>query len=438
MQTNPKIVIDTVLSNTKEVEQSQLSPYTMFKYSIRSELTRMYYERRLRTFLDFIQFEIEIKDVEIRCNHFAEKGKININWTLNHIIRFLQFQKERVENKEITAATLKNFVKSLKVFCDSADLDIPWKKITRGLPKGRQAANDRAPTLEEIQRLVEYPDRRIKAIVYTMASSGIRIGAWDYLQWKHITPISNNTTGEIIAAKILVYSGDREEYYAFITPEAYNALKDWIDFRDSYGEKITGESWVMRDIWQTTNINYGAKWGLATCPKKLQSSGIKRLLERALWEQGIRQSLASGVKRHEWKAAHGFRKFYKSRTEQIMRPINVEITMGHDIGISASYYKPTEREVLEDYLKAVDLLTINSDKLILEKQVLELKEKSKDSEYIIKAKLQEKEEQIQNMKGKYDSDIALLKDAIYDMQQLLKNPEKLAEMSKFANREIGQ
>jgi hypothetical protein len=438
MQTNPKIVIDTVLSNTKEVEQSQLSPYTMFKYSIRSELTRMYYERRLRTFLDFIQFEIEIKDVEIRCNHFAEKGKININWTSTHIIRFLQFQKERVENKEITAATLKNFVKSLKVFCDSADLDIPWKKITRGLPKGRQAANDRAPTLEEIQRLVEYPDRRIKAIVYTMASSGIRIGAWDYLQWKHITPISNNTTGEIIAAKILVYSGDREEYYAFITPEAYNALKDWIDFRDSYGEKITGESWVMRDIWQTTNINYGAKWGLATCPKKLQSSGIKRLLERALWEQGIRQSLASGVKRHEWKAAHGFRKFYKSRTEQIMRPINVEITMGHDIGISASYYKPTEREVLEDYLKAVDLLTINSDKLILEKQVLELKEKSKDSEYIIKAKLQEKEEQIQNMKGKYDSDIALLKDAIYDMQQLLKNPEKLAEMSKFANREIGQ
>ncbi|HEX6028817.1 MAG TPA: hypothetical protein VFY64_07250, partial [Nitrososphaeraceae archaeon] len=136
MQTKSKTVIDTVLSNTKEEEQSQLSPYTMFKYSIRSELTRMYYERRLRTFFDFIQFEIEIKDVEIRCNHFAEKGKININWTSNHIIRFLQFQKERVENAEITAATLKNSVKSLKVFCDSADLGIPWRKITRGLPKG--------------------------------------------------------------------------------------------------------------------------------------------------------------------------------------------------------------------------------------------------------------------------------------------------------------
>ena len=56
------------------------------------------------------------------------------------------------------------------------------------------------------------------------------------------------------------------------------------------------------------------------------------------------------------EGAHGFRKFYKSRTEQVMRPINVEITMGHDIGVSESYYKPTEHEVLEDYLKAVDFL----------------------------------------------------------------------------------
>jgi hypothetical protein len=56
-----------------------------------------------------------------------------------------------------------------------------------------------------------------------------------------------------------------------------------MDFRASYGEKITEESWVMRDLWQTTNINYGAKWGLAKYPKKMKSSGIKRIIERALW-----------------------------------------------------------------------------------------------------------------------------------------------------------
>jgi hypothetical protein len=84
-----------------------------------------------------------------------------------------------------------------------------------------------------------------------------------------------------------------------------------------------------------------------------------------------------------------------------MRPINVEITMGHDIGVSKSYYKPTEKEVMEDYLKVVDSLTISGDKVVLQKQVTELKEKTRDNEYIIKAKLQEK-----------DNDIAELKTAV--------------------------
>ncbi len=306
-------------------------------------------------------------------------------------------QKDRVEKHEITASTLRNYVKSIKLLCDVCDITIPWKKMTRGFPRCRQASNDRAPTIEEIRKLLDYPDRRIKPIVSTMVSSGIRIGAWDLLQWKHVEPISEKT-GEITAAKLLVYAGDIEEYYAFITAEAYHSLKEWMDFRASYGEKITANSWLMRDLWQTTNMNYGARWGLATNPRRLKSGGIKRLLERALWEQGIRQPLKEGTKRHEWKAAHGFRKYYKSRSEQVMRPINVEITMGHDIGISGSYYKPTEKEVLEDYLKAAPLLTINADNLILQKKVEELTEKSKEENYIIKGKLSEKEKEIEELR----------------------------------------
>jgi hypothetical protein len=400
----------------KEIEGQSLSPYIMFKFSIRSEVTRKYYERRLRKFFDFVGFEIEVKSIERRLNDFAEKGKINTGWALNQMIRFLHFQRERVERKEISAATLKNFIKSLKVFCESADIVVQWKKVTRGLPKGRQVANDRAPTIEEIQKLVEYPDRRIKPIVYTMISSGIRIGAWDLLQWKHVEPRADKN-GKIVAAKLSVYVGDTEEYYAFITNEAYNALKGWMDFRASYGEKITGSSWLMRDLWQTTNMNYGAKWGLATSPKKLKSSGIKRLLERALWEQGIRQPLTNGIRRHEWKAAHGFRKFYKSRAEQIMKPINVELTMGHDIGISASYYKPTIQEVLEDYIKAVPFLSINRDNILLQDQVKELKKETEDSEYNIKASLDEKDKKIKELK----EELYLVKESQKEIFALIKD-----------------
>jgi hypothetical protein len=75
-----------------------------------------------------------------------------------------------------------------------------------------------------------------------------------------------------------------------------------------------------------------------------------------------------------------------------MKPINVEITMGHDIGISSSYYKPTEREVLDDYIKAIPLLTINGNSSILQKQVEELAEKTNNNDYLLKAKLQEKDD----------------------------------------------
>jgi hypothetical protein len=395
-------------------------------YALKSSEARRQYPRRLKLFFDFAGLEGTLNE---QGTEFLNSLKEDIFSAQEKLLKFLDLHRERVRHKELAAGTVKNYYRAVKLFCEMNDISLNWKKISRGLPKAKKSSNDRAPTMEELKKLVEYPDRRIKPIVYAMTSGGFRLGAWDFLRWKHVSPIKNGED-EIIAAKVVIYAEEQEEYYTFITPEAYGAIKDWIDFRASYGEKITGDSWLMRDLWQTTNQNYGARWGLATNPKRLQSSAIKRLLSRALWEQGIRHALAPGLKRHEWKGAHGYRKAFKSRAEQVMRPANVEILMGHDIGVSESYWRPTEKEVLEDYLKAAPLLPVNQDNLALRKQVQELNEKSKDTDYIINAKLVEKDEIISSMKEKYDADIALLKEAMKDMQQLLKNPEKLAQISK--------
>ncbi len=91
----------------------------------------------------------------------------------------------------------------------------------------------------------------------------------------------------------------------------------------------------------------------ATIPKKLSSAAIKKILSRALWEQDILpHTLPKGVRRHEWKGVHGYRKFFKTRAEQVMNRTNVEYLMGHSLGVSQSYFKPTEKDVLADYLKA--------------------------------------------------------------------------------------
>ena len=81
--------------------------------------------------------------------------------------------------------------------------------------------------------------------------------------------------------------------------------------------------------------------------------------------------------------------------------------MGHSTGISDSYYRPTENDLLQDYLKCVDALTITDEKTLTMK-VEDLAIKSKDNEYLVNAKLSEKEKQIEVLIYKQDPSKMLL------------------------------
>jgi hypothetical protein len=362
--------------------QSEESPYSLLVMAIRSPITRQKYFQRLQYFLDFVG--IENQSFEQRCNTLGEGAIKDVTWLTNKIIRYLQIHRQRVEAKEITASTLRNYIKPIKLLCEQIDIPIPWRKILRGLPKGRRYANDRAPTQNEIQFLIKYPDRRIKPIVYTMTSSGIRLGAWDYLHWGDIFP--NKKDGKVIAAKIIVYSGEDDEYFSFITPEAWSSLNDWMDYRKACGELINEDSWLMRNLWDVTTPRGN---GVITIPKRMKSSGIKRLIERALWAQGVRKNLVSGKKRHEFQADHGFRKWFKTRCELAgTKSINIETLMGHSLGISDSYYRATEIELLTDYEKAIEFLTIEEINKLQEK-IVSLEEKQDQIAFI---KLQHEQE----------------------------------------------
>lgn len=354
---------------------SEAEPLEVFLYAIKSQTTKSRYMNRLKNFFDYVGL---VGDIRTQARAFViaaqEKGK---NWVYGNVMKFLSYHKERAERGEVSNASVRNYYKPLKLFLEMNDIELPWKKISRGIPRGRRHAADRAPTIDEIQKLVEYPDRRLRAIVFTMCSSGIRLGAWDYLRWGNVAPIKKDE--ETIAARITLYAGDEEQYSSFVSPEAYNELKKWMELRKEHGEKISESSWVMRDIW---NAEKHAR-GMVTAPRKLKANGVKRLVERALKAQGIRKALQEGQRRHEFQADHGFRKFFKTHAEQVMKPINVETLMGHSTGISDSYYRPNERELLEDYLKAVPELTLlaeNQQYLEIGKQAQRLSEleKSKD------------------------------------------------------------
>lgn len=362
-------------------------------------MTREKYQGRMEKFFDFLG--LEGNTTEDKSVNFIQRADAEGNqWVFNSILKFMMYQLDRVNRKEIVGSTVQNYVKSIKLFCEMADINIQWKKITRGLPKGKSYADDRIPTDNEIQKLLEYPDRRLKAIVYTMTSSGIRLGAWDYLRWGNIKPIEKEGIG-VVAAKMIVYEREDEEYITFISKEAFLELKEWMQYRQKSGEIIDENSWLMRDLWDTGALK-DAK-GLITKPKKLASSGIKRLIERAIWAQGLRKQLENGKKRHPFSAIHCFRKWFKTRCEIAgMKPINIEKLLSHSIGISNSYYRPTEKELLDDYLKVEDTLCINKENRLL-KQLNKYTKENNEETYIIKGKLQEKDEQIKSLTDQFSS-----------------------------------
>ena len=104
-----------------------------------------------------------------------------------------------------------------------------------------------------------------------------------------------------------VYAGEPEEYFCFFTPSAYHELATWMKYREECGEEITRDSWVMRNLWDVTTLPHdnnrddvgmkcGIGKGVMLAPNKLQSQGIKRLLMRALYAQGLRGTLLKDKK----------------------------------------------------------------------------------------------------------------------------------------------
>jgi hypothetical protein len=72
-----------------------------------------------------------------------------------------------------------------------------------------------------------------------------------------------------------------------------------MDFRILHREKITPESYLIRDTWQKIDREHGKRKGLAKYPKKMNSVSIRNMVYDAWKIQGVRSKLYSQG-RAEW------------------------------------------------------------------------------------------------------------------------------------------
>jgi integrase len=310
--------------------QQQEEAYFNFVNSINSDVTRKNYEYCLSKFL---------KNCNLDLDSLLKLPQLDLS---NLIVKYLVSQRISSQYKTVIMATIKHA-------CEMNDVILNWKKLKKFI-KSEKTDNeingkDRGYTHQEIQKILEFSDQRLKTAFLVLASTGIRIGALQTIRVGDLEKIDK-------LYKITVYRGDREEYITFCTPECAKEIDAYLDFRERRGEKITEDSYLLvRKFSLKTKVK----------GKAFRGRALWAILEDCISNCGLREiDHVNPFKRKQVPLLHGLRKFMtKQLVDSKLNPEIREMLLGHKIGLTGCYYRPTPQEMYEEYQKAIDNLTID-------------------------------------------------------------------------------
>lgn len=299
--------------------------YSNFINSLRSVRTKQVYDMTLKQFMKF--HNIGTFSSLLLTRDIEEKIKAYI---LDMVSR------------EISTSYMNLSLASLRNFFQMNDIEnIKWHKLKRFMGEKTPNHEDRRYTHEEIQTLLNASELRLKVAILLMSSSGLRLGALPTLLIKHLQKMNSTHTP---VYKISVYKGlkGKGQYYTFCTPECASAIDTYLEFRERCGEKITGDSPLLRKDFDSSfhesarNMVYPVTY-----------NSIRIDVYTCLINTGLRtiDHVNSSRNRKEVKMTHGFRKFYESMLVNtgIHETIIRKLTGHSDTGnLTQLYSKQTE------------------------------------------------------------------------------------------------
>jgi len=278
-----------------------------------------------------------------RFLHFIGRDSINEDnaaEATSEIIRYLK----RLKDDEGLSYSYRNIalsaIKHDYIMRDKLVLN--WKKIAKFLGENERKYEIRGYTHDEIRRLLDVADINYRAIILVLASTGMRRDALVKMESKDLEYLQDAQL-----YKIKIYKKSKFEQICFTTPEAAEAIKLYVSKRP------------------------GAKYFL-----NVGGKAVSKMLGRLAAKAGISTKKGlDGSHRNEIPSVHGLRKFAATQMGRSDMKVEArEIILGHSIGVRAAYQKYSDEDLLQEYLKAVDLLTINEANR-LRKKVDALEEK---------------------------------------------------------------
>ncbi|MGI0033617.1 MAG: tyrosine-type recombinase/integrase [Nitrososphaeraceae archaeon] len=249
-----------------------------------------------------------------------------------------------------TFSAIHNYVAAVKSFYKINDVILNDSKLSKFMPEHKKSRKDRAYTHQEISKLLEVADDRMRVVILLLSSSGVRIGALPSLRLRNL---EDN--------KLTVYENYRQEYFTFITPECKSAIDSYLDMRKRYGEKLDEDSYLIREQFDIRDPFAIQK------PKQITHRAIEWRLISLAERCGIRirehetENRKYSSIRKDVPIAHGFRKFFT--TQLIEADAKTELRWlleGHNLKANDSHYvRISEKRLQQEYEKAIDNLTID-------------------------------------------------------------------------------
>jgi len=353
-----------------EIQES----FQIFDDAIKTKATRKFYTFYLNKFL-----------AHTKARDYDSLIKFGSSELEKKVIDYVRYLKRKNEAGIISPNGFRGRLAPIELFFDQNDIDINWKKIKRMYPRTEKKKGDLPYTLKDLKALMKNTSKpRNKAVIAFFTSSGVRPEALIGLEMRHVKEISDN------CASVLIYEHDTEEYQIFLTPEAWNYLKEYFKQRETNGEKLTANSPIFRNDFAET-----IAWQNV---KPMTTNGLYMMMKPILEKTKVRGNLQQGKARYSKASFTGFRKWYETTLDNILdiNPNVVEKLMGHRKDLRGVYYNPNLETRFNEFKKAISALTISDverQKIRIEKQEKELTELEE-----LKRRLTATEAQIERMK----------------------------------------
>jgi integrase len=83
----------------------------------------------------------------------------------------------QLKKEGVSRGTAVGYLSAYKLFFDVNGYTLNGKRLARSLPPKQKLSKDRGYTREEIARMLQGADERLRALILLLASTGMRIGA---------------------------------------------------------------------------------------------------------------------------------------------------------------------------------------------------------------------------------------------------------------------